>query len=166
MVNIVKVISSEIDKLNRRVVKYLRLGKDDVQSSLTAAPYGVDANPIKDMVAIYATSTSKEEKVIIGYINKNQLAEAGEHRIFSTDDNGVLQTFIWLKKDGNILLGGEADNAVRYAALNTELQAAIADINTNLGLIATGIAAAGGSYSPQNLSLDISGAKIDTIKTP
>ena len=52
--NLVKVISSEIDNTKRRIVKFLRYGKSDVQTSFEAMPFGIDSSPTKDMIAIYA----------------------------------------------------------------------------------------------------------------
>lgn len=166
MVNLVKILSTEWDNFHRRVVKFLRFGQSDVQTCLEAAPYGVDANPIKDMVAIYATSVSREEKIILGYINKKQIAAPGEHRLFSTDSSGEVQTFLWLQNDGTLQLGGEEDHAVRYQPLYEELQNFKNLVGAELSKAAAGIAAAGGSYTPGELTLDISKAKIDNIKTP
>ena len=38
------------------------------------------------MVAIFAETSNNSEAVIIGYINKNQVAGPGEKRIFSLKD--------------------------------------------------------------------------------
>lgn len=161
----VKTISTEIDNLTRRVIKFLRFGRGDVQTSLQVSPYGVDSNPIKDFTAIYAETGEKGKTVIIGYINRNQLAEVGEYRIFSTDASGNMQTYIWLKNDGTMQIGGDVDNMVRYAALNMELQNFKSAIQSELTKIATGITGAGGSYTPGTLNLDLSSARIDEIKT-
>jgi len=72
--------------------------------------------------------------------------------------------FIQLDEDFLQLLG-DADNAVRFAPLDSNLQSLVSSIQCELVKIATGIAAAGGSYTPGTLSLDIDAAKIDEIKT-
>ena len=97
--NIVKVFSTEVDSKLRRLIKFLRLGKSDVQTAYQAGSYGMDSNPIKNMVAIYAETGKIGDTVIIGYINRDQLAEPGEIRIFSTDDDGGLKSYVWCKKD-------------------------------------------------------------------
>lgn len=163
--NITTVISTAFDTVKRRITKVRRRGKDDVQTAIEIAPYGCDSNPIAGMRAIYSPTEDKGKKVIIGYINKDQLAEVGEHRLYSTDSNGVLKFFIWLKNDGTLEIGGNSDNAVRYSPLNTGLQQFKSDIQAQLALIATGIAAGGGSYTPGTLTLDISNSKIQQIKT-
>lgn len=166
MLSTSKLNSTSFDDLKRRVVKLLRFGKNDVQSPIEAAPYGHDSNPIKDMIAIYGTTQRQGDTVVIGYINVNQLAEVGENRLYSTNANGDLQTYVWLKNNGDILLGGDADNAVRYSPLSNELTAFKNLIQTELGKIQTAIVGVGGVYTPGTLTLDISQAKTDKIKTP
>lgn len=160
-----KVISTTVTA-GARIVKFLRNGLKDVQTSEQYAPYGIDSNPIKDMIAIYAATSVAGDTAIIGYLNKNQLAGIGETRLFSTDQNGGLKGYIWLKADGKALINGDADNAVRFIPLNQEMVALQNFINQQLQLIATGITGAGGSYVPGTLSIDISGSKIDEIRTP
>ncbi len=163
--SLVKVISTELDKAKKRIVKVLRFGKDDVQTSIEASPFGFDSNPVKDLIAVYSTTSEKGKTVIVGYLNKDLLAAVGESRMYSTNKSGELQTFIHLKNDGTIELAGSSDNAVRFTPLSSEMQSLAAAINVELALIATGIGAAGGAYTPGTISIDISGAKIDEIKT-
>lgn len=165
MVSLVKIISTALDKAKRRLPKFLRLGKSDVQTAFEAAPFGVDANPIADMIAVYAPSSLRGKTVIIGYINKNQIAAPGEHRIYSTNEAGELQTFIWLKADGQVQMGGNNDHLMRYSPLDTELQSFKTAIQAELTKIATGITGAGGTYTPGTLEIDISPAKINEIET-
>jgi hypothetical protein len=148
-----------------RLIKVVRLGNADVQEVDEVAPFGVDANPIEDMEAIYLETSTRGGAVIVGYMNRNQLADKGEVRLYSVDSNGMQKTFIWLKKDGTIEIGGTTDNAVRYAPLNEKLQQLVTFLNQELGKISVGISGAGGSYTPGTATLDISGAKIDNITT-
>jgi len=166
MLSTANVNSTSFDNLKRRLVKALRLGNNDVQSPLEASPYGHDSNPVKGMVAIYGKTMEQGKTIIVGYINVNQLAEVGENRLYSTNADGQVQTYIWLKNNGDILLGGDSDNAVRYNPLSNELTAFKNALQAELTLIQTGIASAGGSYTPTTLQLDISQAKTDKIKTP
>lgn len=117
---LVKVISTEIDNLKRRVVKILRFGKSDVQTCIEANAYGIDSNPIKDMVAIYAETGEKGKVAIIGYLNKNQKALVGEIRLFSTDDKGTEKFYTWLKNDGTYEIGGDTNYAVKFNELKNE----------------------------------------------
>jgi len=174
--NLVKIISAELDSLKSRVVKFLRLGLNDVQTSVQINPYGVDANPIADMIALYSPTEEKGKTVIIGYINVNQIAAPGEHRIFSTDADGNVVMALHLKNDGTAEFGGNNDFMVRYSALETAFNELKADHNSLASKWSTFAAAyVAGGPSVQGLpptasseaasTADISGAKIDEIKT-
>lgn len=163
--NLVKALSSQIDSLGRRIIKFIRFGKDDVQTAIEASPYGIDSNAIKDLVAVYSETSEKGSPIIIGWLNKNQLAGKGELRMYSTDANGQQKFYTWLKNDGTMELGGNVDNAVRYAALDTAIQGFKIDIQAELVKIQTGLTGIGGVYVPGVLSVDLSAAKINEIKT-
>lgn len=166
MIFYTKTLSTSIDNLKRRIVKALRFGKSDVQTSLEVGPYGIDSNPIKDMVAIYAESAIKGDTVIIGYITKNKIAGIGELRTYSTDVNGVEKFYTWLKNDGSLELGGNIHNLVRYSTLNASLQNEVNLINVELGKIATAInGIVPGAYVPTPISINIDSSKINEIKT-
>jgi hypothetical protein len=154
-------LDSSILNLGKRIYKFLQFGAKSASESL---PYGLDSSPIKGMTAIYATTSNDAESVIIGYIQKNQLSEVGESRLFSTDENGVLKAFIWNKKNGTIEINGSDFTAVRYAPLNTGLQAQNALINTELTKIALAISTLGGSYAPATITTDISNSESNTVK--
>ena len=163
--NLTRVISTAFDSVLRRIVKVRRYGKDDTQTAIEGSPYGTDSNPIAGMIAIYAPTSDKGKKVIIGYVNISQLAAVGEHRIFSTDTDGELKFYVWLKNDGTCQMGGTAHNLVRYTPLNQGLQDLKTALQAELFAIAAGIATGGGSYTPGTLTVDIAGSKIDEIKT-
>lgn len=162
---VIKVYSFTIDSIKRRIVKFLRFGLNDVQTAIESAGPGVDAAPIKDMVALYAESSIKGEVFIIGYINKNQLAGPGEIRLYSQDSNGNQKFYTWMKSNGTYELGGTADNSVRYSPLNSGLSNFKTEIQAELIKIQAAISALGGAYTPGTLSIDISEAKINEIKT-
>ena len=129
--NIVQVIETRIADAVR-FVKFLRMGKSDVQETEQIAPHGFDSNPVKDMIAVYAPTLQQGETVIIGYINKNQIAEPGETRIFSTDSDGELQTFIHLLNDGTMEIGGDADFMARFNELKSGFDQLRDDFNNHL----------------------------------
>lgn len=173
--NLVKVISTELDDISRRIVKFLRKGKGDVQTAPECAPYGIDSNPVKDMIAVYGQTGVKGKQVVLGYINKNQLAAVGENRIYSTDSEGTLSFAIHLKADGTCEIGGTADNLVRFAntkAVIDEIQSDIASIkqvfSTWVPVPMDGGAAlktAATTWAATPLTEDIDSSKIDEIKT-
>lgn len=177
MVTFAKTIASKVQDAYRHI-KVQVMGKNDVQTPVEASPYGMDSNPVKDLAAIYAPSTVSGEPVIIGYLLKDRLAEVGEVRLYATNASGALQNYIWLKANGDILVGGDADNLVRYlpteAAFN-ELKGTVNDLlgkwnNFCTDYIPGSPSTAGmpatlaSSLIPENTS-DISGAKIEEIKT-
>jgi hypothetical protein len=161
-------------------VKFHRYSANDVVESLSANQFGIDSNPIEGINCVY-DKTEDSTGVITGCINGSTEAQPGETRLYSMDASGNLKAIGWLHADGTIVfnyttmtLKGTADNPVRYIPLNTALQAAITTINTNFSNIATAIAtvaAAAGlpptppQYTPTAVSLDISAAKINDIKT-
>jgi hypothetical protein len=174
LISIVKVLSTEIDKAKQRVVKFLRYGKHDFQTCLESGPFGIDSNPVKDLVAVYAQTGMNDTQVIIGYINRNQLAKVGEFRIYATDEKGELKTYQWLHSDGTMEIGGNSDNLVRYSKLedvikelhddNRKLKQAFANWAPapNDGGSALKIAASSWLSTP--LSKEISLAKIKELK--
>ena len=164
MISIVKTLESFV-KDSVLIVKGYRLGKSDVRTGHNANPSGIDSNPIKDMKAVYLQSEITGRPVIVGYINPS-LAEVGELRLFSTDADGEVQNYVWLKNDGKIQFGGSGDNLISYADLNAAIQEAVVDINAELVKIAAGIATGGGSYTPEPLSVDLSASKINELEVP
>jgi len=163
--NFTKVISTSIDKVKRRIVKILVNGLQDVQTSKVIAPYGIDSHPVKNLIAVYAPTSVKGKTIILGYINKNDLAAVGELRLYSTDSDGVEKISHHLKNDGTMEIGGNGDNMVRFIGLDNGLQNQDAQIQAELVKIQTAIAGLGGAYVPGNITTDISASKIDRIKT-
>lgn len=172
--NLVKIDSFSIDKIKRRVVKFLRLGKSDVQTSFEVAPAGIDAGPSKGKIGLWAQTGDKGKTVFLGVLNTNQKAEAGELRLFSVDANGTEKTYLWLKKDGNIEVFGSDDHMVRYSKLEQAFNELKSDFNTFVntynGHTHPGVQSGGSSTSTTpasgtTSSADISPAKITHIKT-
>jgi hypothetical protein len=170
--NFVKVDSTTTDTLMRRVIKFLRLGKKDVQTSLQVSPHGIDSNPVKDMVAIYGETMQKGETVIVGYLNKNVLAAAGETRIFSTDSDGELQAYVWLKADGTMELSGNAKHLARFEELKSGFDQLKTDFNNLVTAFNSHMHPTAGTGAPSpptvtgtSSTASIDDSKIDEIKT-
>ena len=151
MSSIVKIISTAI-KEGRRKIQSLRLGREDGKNSYEAAPFGIDSNPNKNMKALYIETGIKGKSVIVGYINTDQLAEVGSLRLYSNNAN------IYLRENGTIELNGTSDFMVRYSALET----AFNELNTKFN---THSHAANGTPTATPSTADITGAKIENIKT-
>lgn len=170
--NLVKVDSTKLDDIKRRVVKFLRLGKYDVQTSVEANPYGLDSNPIKDMMALYSPTGENGKTHIVGYVNKNLKAEPGEFRTFATDEQGNEIFYTWMKKNGTIEIGGDSDNAVKYSKLEQafnqlkqDFNSLVTNFNAHQHTAPSGGGPTTGAQSASTSSADISPAKNDKIKT-
>ncbi len=131
--NLVKIISSSISGAIQKV-KFLRFGDSDVQEKKTVTPYGIDANPIPEMIALYAETGVKGESVLVGYINKNAIAQPGELRLFSTNTSGVEQAYLYFKADGKADFNGSNDNLVRFSKLETGFNQLKTDVNNLITL--------------------------------
>lgn len=163
---LVKTVSNAVQNSVRRI-KVLLFGGADVRTAQQVTPFGIDSAPVKDMIAVYSDTSITGEQVIVGYLNKSLLAQTGELRLYSTDSSNAVQFYAWFKADGTLELNGTADNAVRYAALNTGLQQYNNDVLTKLNMLAAAINAIvpGSVTVPITITLDVSGSKIDEIKT-
>ena len=161
MISTAKVKQWSIEK-GKRILKLLQFG---AKTAKVAAPFGDDSNPVKDMTAIFAETTASGEPVVIGYINTNQIAQEGEKRIFSLKEDGNLSTYIWLKNDETMEIGGNVDNAVRFSKLKEGIDAKDLLIVQELAKIATAIGSIGGTYVPGVVVTNIEAAKIKNVKT-
>jgi len=159
-----KVDSGTFNAAKNLIVKILRLGANDVQTSKQISPYGLDSNTIKDMVAIQGETSIKGENVIVGYIGKQHITESGEIRLYSTDDQGVLKSTIYLKKDETLELMGDSNWAVKFNELETAFNELKSKFNTHVHIgVTTGASSSGTTPTPS--VADISAAKNDKIKT-
>jgi hypothetical protein len=126
--NLVKINSSALNSIGQRMMKFLRYGAKDVQTAIEGGPHGMDSRAVENSIAIYAKLD--EETVVIGYLLRDKLAEVGETRLYSTNTDGELKAYVWLKNDGIMHLSGDNDFAVSFNNLKTEFNALKADHNT------------------------------------
>lgn len=178
MFQIVKVISNFVEN-GYRYIKVNRLGLFDVQTAKQISPFGFDSSPVKysdvnrQLTAIYMQTSKKGKPVIVGYYNKSLVAGIGESRIFSVDETGEVKTFVWCKNDGQLLLGGDADNAVRFSKLKAGFDQLVTDHNKLVTAFNEHVHAGNGvppTAVPGSIPADPSSAsvddsKIDEIKT-
>ena len=156
-------ISDSILENGNRLFKVLQFGAKTADES---APFGIDSVPLKNMTAIFADTSNSSESVVIGYINENQLANIGEVRLYSLDENKSLKSFIWLKNDNTIEFNGNTYSMVRFEPLKQGLQNTDLAINTELSKIATAInGIVPGAYVPTLIQTDIDLAKNEDLKT-
>lgn len=100
-----------------RRIKVLLFGGKDVRTAQQVTPFGIDSSPVKGLTAVYSDTLKIGEQVIIGYLNTSLLAQTGDNRLYSTNENGEVQFYVWLKNDGTLHLNGDADNLVRFSKL-------------------------------------------------
>jgi len=128
----VKVLSTSLNSLKQRLVKFLATGKNNIQTSYEVSPYGTDSNPIKGMVAIYGRTADTGQTIILGYINKNLKAAPGEYRTFATDADGEEKFYTWMKANGTIEIGGDTNFAVKFNELKTEFNKLKTNFNNHI----------------------------------
>ena len=155
MVTIVKIKQSIAE-----FVKFLRFGKNDVQTAPQCFPFGIDSKAVAGDNGVHTTTANRDESVILGYVYNFEETKEGEIRIYSKD-NAFSMHF---KDDGTVEFGGDSDNLVKYLELSNGLSAQDSSINAELTKIAMAISGLGGSYVPSTISTDISSSKIENIK--
>lgn len=176
MITLQTVISQTLDK-GKRIITSLGWGKFNNTTASQAAPFGVDSVPVKDMIALYAKTSNDAERVIVGYINKWCLADAGEIRIYSTKADGSEGTRVWVQDDGVIEIGGtgakgsNANHLVRWEDLNTALQQLKSDMQSDMVTIfnahvhPTPSGVSGATTTPMTQpNIDITSAKTTKLK--
>ncbi len=168
------IISTFFDDSARRIIKVFKTGLRAF-TGVETGPFGFDSNPVAGMKAIYCDTNIKGKQVIIGYIKTDQLADVGESRMFSTDQEGELKFYVWCKNDGTLHLGGSADNLIRFAQTKAVIDEIQQDIATLKNAFTTwvivpsdggaALKAISASWAGTPLEETIDSAKIDEIKT-
>lgn len=157
----ISIISDFVIQQGFRIFKVIQYGPKTADE---CSPFGDDGNPLKDMDAVFCETEVGGEPIIIGYIQKQRLAQPGEKRIYSLDKDGELSNYIWLKNDKTIEIGGSDDNLVAYENLNQGLQEQNQQIMSELTKIATAISTLGGVYVVGDVEINIEKSKTDDIK--
>ena len=161
MITFSKMKSSTIEQ-GKRILKVLQFGAKTAKESY---PFGFDSSPLENWTAIYAETTNKGEAVIIGYINKNQIAELGGSRMYSLDSTGNLKAYAYARASGILELNGNQYTSVRYENLLQAINSQNALINAELVKIATGLnAIVPGSYIHAPVSTNLTSSQSPTVK--
>lgn len=164
-------ISSTIETLYREV-KVLLYRKSGARTAAQVAPFGIDSAPPKDMIAIYAETENKGQKVILGYLNRNLAADDGETRFYSLKADGSLSQTIWLRNDGTMEIGGSANFMVRFNQLKAGFDQLKSDHNALVTAFNSHVHAGSGVIPTPGVGIpapasiaSIDTAKITEIKT-
>ena len=131
----------------------------DIQTVQHVTLSGDDSGPVNDSeVIILDLGPAFKVAIAVDDLIEPTMPP-GEKKIYSSEA-GAIKAFISLLASGIIELNGNADNAVRYTALNAQLQTLVGQINAVLGTKADASGTAG------SLALDLTSAKVDEVKLP
>ena len=154
--------SSAIIEGAKRIIKAFTIG--GAATAKQVYPFGFDSQPLEGVTAIYSDTSNKDESIIIGYINKNQLAEVGASRMYALGESGEVSGFVFVRASGVLELNGSDFSAVRYENLKAKIDLLQTQINSQWPLIAAGIATGGGNYTPTSVNVDFSNTQSPTVK--
>ena len=145
----------------KRFLKVLQFGAKTAKESY---PFGFDSAPLEDYTAIYADTSNKGESVIIGYINRNQVAKLGEARMYALGSSGELLGYVYARDNGVTEINGGEFSAVRFQNLKNAIYDKDQDINIELQKIAVAIVSLGGSYTPGSIFTNLDSSESSTVK--
>jgi phage gp45-like len=128
---------------------------DDIQTVELRNQYGEDNNPVNGSQVLIVDIGSAFKMAIAVKDGITPSMNPGEKKIYSVS-GAAIAAFIDFLASGIININGSVDFAVRFNALNTALQTMLTRLNAD-------IVSAGGSGTT---TLDLSGAKVDTVKLP
>lgn len=153
-------IAKNKDGDKNRILLQVEMLEDDIRTVELMPGSGEDYNPAIGSRVFVADAEESSQIGIETTDNLEPETDPGEKEIYSTD-NPVTTKLARLKLNsaGEIELNGNADNAVRWSELNTALQTLVTAINAALATKDDGSGSAG------TLTLDLSLAKIDEVKT-
>lgn len=157
-----KVKSATIDQ-GKRFLKVLGIG-GSAYTAKECAPFGFDSMPPENHTAIYAETSNKSEAVILGYINKNQLASVGEARMYSVGEDGATIAYISCRSGGNVEINGNQYTAVRFSPLKTAIDAKDDLIDIELQKISVALAGLGVTYTPVPITTNFANVESQKVK--
>lgn len=156
-----------------RLLKVELFDPDDLQTAQLMTQAGEDNNPPKESRVIVLSIGSAWKIAIAVDDGITPEVEQGERKVYSSD-GGAIKAFIHFKKNGDVIINGDGDNAIRYSKMKEAFDQLKSDFNNflttayNLHQHPT---AAPGPPSPPTLPgtssvADMSSSKIDEIKVP
>jgi len=128
---ITKIISTAVQK-GKLIIKVLGLGSSDVQTVFNVLPFGIDSNPNKNIRGIWAKTDNLEDRILLGILFERPVTAQGETRIYSENTSGSESTYIHLKNNGVIEMGGNNNNLVKYNELKTAFDKLKDDLNDHI----------------------------------
>lgn len=165
---------SRVKQATNEFIKILRLGKNDVQTVFPSLPHGLESKPIKEAIAVYASTMNSGDAVTVGYIQLNlERTQEGETLLYSTDSSGNRVFEILLNNAGECELGGNSDFLARFNELKNGFDQLTSDFNAFVSVFNSHVhisAAPGSPNAPtatpaSATTASIDSAKINNIKT-
>jgi hypothetical protein len=94
---------------SNRIVKAFRFIKaslsGDTHEPVQIGPFGDDSCPPKNVKGVKTRTTTESIHVVLGYFNRNPLAQEGEKRLFSLQEDGAESVYVYLKNDSTFEIG-------------------------------------------------------------
>lgn len=160
MLTFSKLKSSSIEQ-GKRILKVFQFG---AKTAKEVSPFGFDGCAPENWTAIYGETSNKGESVVIGYINKNQLAEVGGSRMYALGSSGEVVGYVYARASGVLELNGNAFSSVRFQNLVQAINAQNVLINAELAKISVSIGLLGGSYIVAPVSTNLTNSESATVK--
>jgi hypothetical protein len=92
----------------------------DPRQGYNVAPFGFDSVGTQNLQAVYADTANNRYPIILGWLNTSVVAQEGESRMYSTDSNGGVVGYVYLKNNGELNLLGDSNWAVKYTELASQ----------------------------------------------
>lgn len=160
-------LNLNIIEQGRRIIKGWTLTKRDVKTFYQVSPWGDDSAPVLDSDIVVSDTKVGDTRIVLGVISTDKKANAGEKRIFATDQDGNTVVDIYLRNDGTVEIVGNTDNAVRYSALETAFNDLQDQWNAFANAYTPGSPTVLGTPPTATPSTgDIAASKIEEIKVP
>lgn len=155
-----KVKGSVIEN-GKRIVKVLQFGAKTAKESY---PFGFDSSAPDDLTAVYAETSNAGDAVVIGYINRNQVAALGESRVYAVDAAGEVVSFVFCRNSGVLELNGSDYSGVRFQELKTATDNANTLLNAELVKVQAALVSLGGAYARLDVSTNLTATESPTVK--
>lgn len=160
MITLAKYKSTAIE-LGKRIIKVIQFGP---KTGKQISPFGFDSQPLENTTAIFTNTSNDDESLILGYINANQLAEAGESRMYALNGSKSVVGYVMCKASGITEINGNQYTAVRFSPLKTAIDAKDTLVQQELAKIATALAGVGGVYVPGTITTNLTNSESPTVK--
>lgn len=111
-IGIIKTFERRIEEDENVSEVKIDVGGGEVLLPPHFATPGTDSTPLPGDYVATTSAPGADRQAAVGYADpvNEQVAEAGETRIYARDTDGILICEIWLKKDGSIVVRNENGN--------------------------------------------------------